>query len=156
MKETTVRLTGQELSDFLGVSRSGLSRAVRKDYKASGYRVSEWADWHHNGRRVEGYDIPAGVAREIIPDEEWDEYCPDGLFSLNALGSPMALSPTASFEGGRRENPRPLPLELPPKDAAQYAAQLLRALEDVEQLEGLWLNTVANELERFSKTDQDT
>lgn len=128
----TVRLSGQDLSTYIGVSQSALSRAVRRDYKAGGYRVSEWADWHHNHRRIEGYDVPRSIARKVIPKDQWESH---------GIGQ--------TTETVRVRNPRPLPLNLPPKDAAQYAAQLLRSLSDVEELRGLDLETVADRLKLF-------
>lgn len=136
-KEPTVYLAGQDLAEYLEVTAQSLSRAVRRDYNAAGYRVSEWADWHHNRRRIEGYDVPRSIARKIIPKDQWEDH-----------------KIAQATETVRLQNPRPLPLDPPPKDAAEYAAHLLRTLEGVEELEELWLDTVASELERFSKTEK--
>ena len=132
MQEATVRLAGKDLAGYLDVSLPTLSRAVRSDYKAGGYRVSEWADWHHAGRSVSGYDVPTPIARKLIPRDEWESH---GIAQRK--------------ETVRARNPRSLALAHGPEDRAHHAATLLRSLSDVDELRSLDLETVADRLESF-------
>jgi len=131
-KEATVHLAGQDLAEYLDVTAQALSRAVRRDYNAAGYRVSEWADWHHNHKRIEGYDVPRSIAQKIIPKDQWGNY---GIAQRT--------------EAVRARNPRSLALAHGPEDRAHQAARLLRSLSDVNELRSLDLETVADRLESF-------
>lgn len=131
-KEPTVHLAGQDLAEYLDVTAQALSRAVRRDYNAAGYRVSEWANWHHNHKRIEGYDVPRSIAQKIIPQDQWGNHG----FVQNR-------------ETMRAKNPRSLALVHGPEDRAHHAATLLRSLSEVDELRSLDLETVAERLESF-------
>ena len=130
VKLSTVHLSGEDLAAYLDVTAQALSRAVRRDYNAAGYRVSEWADWHHGGKRVQGYDVPRPVAREIIPVDEWE---------ANGL---------SQSTNGRARNPRALPTVDDTTEArAHHAAKILRSLRDMEELRDFDLDTLADRLD---------
>lgn len=73
-EDRTVYFKAGDLADYLGVSGAYLSKATHKDYLAGGFRVSQWAVWHWKGNRVDGYEVPEQVARQIVPSSEKPKY----------------------------------------------------------------------------------
>ena len=142
MKETELitHLSGEALAEYLGISQSALSRAARQDYNAGGHRVADWAHWHHNGKRIHGYDVPDDEAREIIPEDEWSRHDLD-------------LEPSGGVDA-RARNPRMLPVANGEKARARHAARLLRSLKDVDGFP-LDPQPLAEALEAWGTDDED-
>ncbi len=112
-----VRFLGQELASVLDVRPQTLSISVRKDFKSRGYPVAEWAVRPESGKRLAGFDVPASIAKELLPAHVWQKLQAEGEATLSDVVEP-----------GRKRNDITGELTLLAERGDQQALQALRAV----------------------------
>ena len=87
-KTGTIRFLGEELASVLNIRPQTISIAVKKDFKSRGYPVAEWAVRQEGGQRLAGFDVPTGVAKELLPTPVWEKLQAEGEASLSDVVEP--------------------------------------------------------------------
>ena len=113
----TVRFLGEELASVLNIRPQTISIAVKKGYTSRGYPVAEWAVRQEGGQRLAGFDVPAGVAEELLPAHVWAKLQAEGEASLSDVVEP-----------GRKRDDITDELKLLAERGDQAALQALRAV----------------------------
>ena len=84
----TIRFLGEELASVLNIRPQTISIAVKKDFKSRGYPVAEWAVRQEGGQRLAGFDVPTGIAEELLPAPVWEKLQAEGEASLSDVVEP--------------------------------------------------------------------
>lgn len=84
-------ISGKKLAELLDVTPSALTRAVQNRHMCGGYDVARWAV-KNGGGRVEGYDVPESVLRELgVPPQNPQQRIWEAVKRLQREAEPAQL-----------------------------------------------------------------
>lgn len=84
-------ISGKKLAELLDVTPSALTHAVQDGYPCGGYDVARWAV-RNGGGRVEGYDVPTSVLRELgVPPQNPQQRIWEAVKRIQRMAEPQQL-----------------------------------------------------------------